>query len=87
MKTANSVMHMCADSLDTIGFKVNDRVEAPEVDKAVGCHPGFQLPVIDLPGAKGPLLQQALMCVASRSCADTELIASLVGVWIWGRPP
>ncbi len=76
-------MHRCAESVEAIGFVVQDRVEVPLAERVGGLEPGSP-PGFELPGDKGPLLQESLVAVGSRRYADTDIISTLLGVWVWG---
>ena len=80
---ADDLMQLTADGLETAGFKVPDRQCNAELDKVIGYQLDRASARFSLPSTKKVLLRAACIEQANCSRVDTEVIRSLVGIWLF----
>ena len=70
--------------LEHVGFQVTQQLRAGELDKVVGYEISPTPAEFRLPLKKMVLLREALLYVAGNSQVSTDVLRSLLGMWIFG---
>ena len=81
---SEQLMHLAADALEGLGFRVSDGRGDQEVEKIVGYVAERRPARLRLPVRKARLLHDALIHLALKPTVCVETLRSAVGVWIWG---
>jgi len=77
------LMNTAADALVDIGFKVTDRRPPTPVQKMLGFHLCQHPARLEVPILKVRLIADTMLWLANHWMADTRLIRSVLGMWIW----
>ena len=81
---ADFVMNKCADDLEDLGFVVPSRSRASEKKVVVGYEPETSPARWRLGVKRSILLRNALVTLSSWMVVNVDVVASVLGVWVWG---